>query len=169
MSETSFANLMNALDFMEAAIKKASIMRLLRSTHLISELRQRKNLLQKVNPAFNDVRPGEHLRQQLCRVNEDSTAWEEIQLKPGSFEEEVNSLKSKYPDTDIKDLYLSGPLATYARSLQLVTDFLNNDRSIPASYPEQNLNRALNQFTLLEKMEEYLLEHHQLDLYSIEK
>ena len=36
----------------------------------------------------------------------------------------------------------------YMQSLRFVTDFLNNDIYYKTSYPEQNLNRALNQFIL---------------------
>lgn len=164
-------NLPNALDLMESAIKKASIMRLLRSTHLISELRQRKNIFRHVDPHFNYFQPGEDIRKEVCLVNEDSIAWEEIQLKPGSFEDLVNSLTAPdskpFSDPEIKKYFLSGPLMTYCRSLALVTDFLENDSLIPASYPEQNLNRALNQFTLLEQMEAYLLKKYQFDLYAV--
>ena len=42
--------------------------------------------------------------------------------------------------------------------IRFVTDFLNNDIYYQTSYPEQNLNRALNQLILLEKLEDFLQE-----------
>jgi hypothetical protein len=39
--------------------------------------------------------------------------------------------------------------------LRFVTDYLNNDIYYNITYPEQNLNRALNQLLLLERLSEY--------------
>jgi hypothetical protein len=44
----------------------------------------------------------------------------------------------------------------YMQALRFITDFLEGDRYYRTIYPEQNLNRALNQLILLEKLEEYL-------------
>jgi len=47
--------------------------------------------------------------------------------------------------------------------LRFVTDFLNNDIYYKIAYPEQNLNRALNQLILLEKLEAFLEKEYQYD------
>jgi hypothetical protein len=44
----------------------------------------------------------------------------------------------------------------YMQALRFITDFLDGDKYYKTVYPEQNLNRALNQLILLEKLEEHL-------------
>ncbi|HLY69500.1 MAG TPA: hypothetical protein VKR53_07205, partial [Puia sp.] len=55
-----------------------------------------------------------------------------------------------------KNIHYSGLFLTYMQSMRFVTDFLQHDTYYKINYPEQNLNRALNQLILLEKLEEFL-------------
>ena len=57
---------------------------------------------------------------------------------------------------EIKNIHQPGLLLTYMQCIRFVTDFLNNDIYYKTAYPEQNLNRALNQLILLEKLETFI-------------
>ena len=144
-----FATAENQLvyDSFEHSMTGAGIMRLLRATHVISELRERKKLL---------ALPSENvLPDDISTEPEDSVAWEKITVSPEKLTEQASEAVVKN--------YLA---ATYLRALRLVTDFLQNDKAIPVSSPEQNLNRALNRLILLEKLETYLLEKYKSDIYA---
>ena len=134
-------------DSFEHSMTGAGIMRLLRATHVISELRERKKLL--ALPSKN-VLPDD-----ISTEPEDSVAWEKITVSPENL--------TKQASEALINNYLS---ATYLRALSLVTDFLQNDKAIPVSSPEQNLNRALNRLILLEELETYLLEKYKSDIYA---
>ena len=57
---------------------------------------------------------------------------------------------------ELTHLHKAGLMMVYMQALRFITDHLNNDVYYQISYPEQNLNRALNQLLLLEKLEEYI-------------
>jgi Ser/Thr protein kinase RdoA (MazF antagonist) len=186
----------------EQAITKASIQRLLKSTHVIAELRQRKKLVDfyitvTANPAvyktrvmhhdckmsnilldehthhaicpidldtvmpgyfFSDL--GDMIRSMAVTVDENSTQWEDIDVRSDFYKAIVTGYLAGMGDVFTKEeqehIHYAGLLLTYMQSLRFVTDFLNNDTYYQTTYPEQNLNRALNQLILLEKLEEFL-------------
>jgi len=51
-------------------------------------------------------------------------------------------------------------MLVYMQSLRFLADFLNGDVYYKITYPEQNLNRALNQFILLQRLEVFLDEQY---------
>lgn len=185
----------------EEAITGGMIMRLLRATHVISELRQRRYLvnyflqlgnnpdypvrlmhhdgkisnvlfhvhtgeaicpvdLDTVMPGyfFSDI--GDMIRTMACTTDENSTAWEQIAIRKDFYHAIVQSYLSKtgtlFTEKEKAEIHYSGLLMIYMQALRFVTDFLNNDIYYHTSYPEQNLNRALNQLILLEKLEDFL-------------
>lgn len=185
----------------EDAIATASLERLLKSTHVIAELRQRKHFVNWYemivqSPAYPDrvmhhdckisnilfdsksgrvicpvdldtLMPGKFfsdlgdmIRSMACTVDENSTHWEAIDIRPEFYE---NILKGYlegvgdiFSDDEKRDINYAGLVMIYMQSVRFVTDFLNNDIYYKTSYPEQNLNRALNQLILLEKLESFL-------------
>ncbi len=186
----------------EEAIKRATIQRLLKSTHVIAELRQRKKLVEfyievathaaqykirvmhhdckmsnilldeRTNQAicpidldtvmpgyyFSDL--GDMIRSMAVTLDENSTQWEDIAVRPDFYKAICNGylegMGNVFTKEEQKHIHYSGLLLTYMQSLRFVTDFLNNDTYYHTTYPEQNLNRALNQLILLEKSEEFL-------------
>ncbi len=184
----------------EEAITGGMIMRLLRATHVISELRDRKHLVEyflrlKDNPGYpirlmhhdgkisnilfhtetreaicpidlDTVMPGyffsdigDLIRTLACTEDENSTAWEKIAIEPAYYHALVDGYLHAAPlftPAEKADIHLSGLLMTYMQALRFVTDFLNNDIYYQTTYPEQNLNRALNQLILLEQLEAFL-------------
>lgn len=193
----------------EDAISKAGIMRLLRSTHVISELRQRKNLVKFFNDLSNEadyptrvlhhdckisnilfdknthevigpvdldtVMPGKFfsdlgdmIRSMACGVDENSTAWEEIIVREEFYEAiltgYLEGIGNHLTPKETENIHYSGIAMIYMQALRFVTDFLNNDIYYTISYPEQNLNRALNQLILLEQLEAFLDKKYQFTL-----
>jgi len=185
----------------EEAIKNAHISRLLKSTHLIAEIRQRKNLvdfytnitsdpgyksrvmhhdckisnilfdketgkvicpvdLDTVMPGlfFSDI--GDMFRTMSSTVEENSTRWEEIEVRKDFYKAIVKGylegIGNAFTTEELHHVHHAGLLMTYMQCTRFVTDFLNNDTYYKTTYPEQNLNRGLNQYILLERLEKFL-------------
>lgn len=196
-----FHNLAERYEQFEAAIKKGPVFRLLRATHVISELRQKHSLvkfyqqlsdennfptrvmhhdckisnvlfehatgkaicavdLDTVMPGkyFSDL--GDMIRTMACTVNEDSIAWENIDINKAYYDAILEGYREGMGDeftaAEIKNIHKSGLIMAYMQCMRFVTDFINHDVYYKTSYDEQNLNRALNQLILVEKLEEFL-------------
>lgn len=176
-------------------------LRLMRATHVIAELRQRKYLVDfyasiKNNPEYpvrlmhhdckignilfdidtrevicpidlDTIMPGKYfsdlgdmIRTMACTVDENSREWEIIDVRPEFYEAIVSGylqgIDTELTEAEKANIHKSGLLMTYMQTLRFLTDFLQGDVYYRTTYPEQNLNRALNQLILLEKLEEYL-------------
>jgi len=199
-----FHNLAERYEQFEAAIKKGPVFRLLRATHVISELRQKHSLVkfyQKLSDEVNfptrvmhhdckisnvlfeqsggkaicavdldTVMPGKYfsdigdmIRTMACTVNEDSTAWENIDINKKYYDAILEGysegIGDEFTAEEKRNIHKSGLIMAYMQCMRFVTDFINNDVYYKTSYDEQNLNRALNQLILVEKLEEFLQEH----------
>jgi len=194
----------------EESIKNSSIDLLLKSTHLIAELRQRKKLVDfynliKHSPDYPDrvmhhdckisnilfdktngevicpvdldtVMPGKYfsdlgdmIRSMACTVDENSTSWEEIDIR-NSFYESIlegylSGIGNIFSAEEKRNIHYSGLILIFMQSLRFAADFLNGDVYYKINYPEQNLNRALNQLILLEKLEDFLKKQYKFDPY----
>lgn len=176
-------------------------MRLMRATHVIAELRQRRHLVDfynsiRNNPSFpvrlmhhdckinnilfdvntkevicpidlDTIMPGKYfsdlgdmIRTMACTVDENSREWEQIDIRPDYYDAIVqgylDGIGNELTPEEKAHIHKSGLIMTYMQTLRFVTDFLNNDTYYRTTYPEQNLNRALNQLVLLEKLEDFL-------------
>lgn len=186
----------------EQAVSQAAIGRLLKSTHVIAELRQRKQLvdfytyiqqhpaeyhtrvmhhdcklsnilldsvthealcpvdLDTVMPGlyFSDV--GDMIRSMAATQDENSTAWELIDINADFYQAIIagylEGIGDSFTAAEKQHIHKAGLMMVFMQSLRFVTDFLNNDVYYKIDYPEQNLNRALNQLILLEKLEEFV-------------
>lgn len=185
----------------EEAVSGAPVERLLKSTHIIAELRGRKNLvnfyesirhaadypdrvmhhdckisnilfdnhtaavicpvdLDTTMPGkfFSDI--GDMIRSMSCTVDENSIQWEDIDIRPlfykailkGYLEGAGNMLTGE----EKTHIHYSGLMMIYMQAIRFLADFLNGNLYYKTTYPEQNLNRALNQLILLEKLEAFL-------------
>ncbi|MEP6747049.1 MAG: phosphotransferase [Bacteroidota bacterium] len=186
----------------EAAVKNAHIGRLLKSTHIISEVRDRTALVDffkevesnetdyptrvmhhdcKINNILFDKTtqavicpvdldtvmpgkyfsdPGDMIRTMACTEEENSNSWETIDILPVYYNAIIDGylegMGNDLTEAEKKNIHQSGLLLTYMQCIRFVTDFLNNDIYYKTTYPEQNLNRALNQLILLEKLETFI-------------
>jgi Phosphotransferase enzyme family len=186
----------------EETVKGANIKRLLKATHVISEIRDHISLVDfytkvennetdyptrimhhdcKISNIlfdttskavicpvdldtvmsgkyFSDI--GDMIRTMACTEEENSNAWELIDIKAGYYNAIIKGYTEGMGDNltvaEKKNIHQSGLLLTYMQCIRFVTDFLNNDIYYKTSYPEQNLNRALNQLILLEKLEAFI-------------
>jgi hypothetical protein len=93
-------------------------------------------------------------------VDENSREWEIIDVRPEFYDAIVSGylqgIDTELTEAEKADIHKSGLLMTYMQTLRFLTDFLQGDVYYRTTYPEQNLNRALNQLILLEKLEEFL-------------
>lgn len=201
-----FHNLTFRYKQFEDALAAAPVSRLLKSTHVISEIRDRSALvafyrevksnetdyptrimhhdckisnilfdkatgavicpvdLDTVMPGkyFSDL--GDMIRTMACTEEENSKAWELINVKGNYYDAIINGYKkgmgSNLTAAEHKNIHQAGLLLTYMQCIRFVTDFLNNNVYYKTSYPEQNLNRALNQLILLEKLEKFILHNY---------
>ncbi|HEY4877277.1 MAG TPA: phosphotransferase, partial [Puia sp.] len=194
----------------ENAVDESSIILLSKATHIISELRQRKNLVDffqstQNNPAYpnrvmhhdckitnilfdkkteqvicpvdmDTVMPGKFfsdlgdmIRTMICTVDENSSDWEVIEIRPTFYkailEGYLKGIGNIFSAEEIKNIHYSGLILIYMQSMRFVTDFLQSDIYYKINYPEQNLNRALNQLILLEKLKEFLEKEYRFKPY----
>jgi hypothetical protein len=107
---------------------------------------------------FSDM--GDMIRTMTCTVEENSTAWEAIDIKADYYNAIISGYREGMGDSLSKaeqdNIHQSGLILTYMQCLRFIADFLNNDIYYKTLYPEHNLNRALNQLILLEKLEEFI-------------
>jgi hypothetical protein len=68
----------------------------------------------------------------------------------------TESMKSNLTDSEKKHIHYAGLLMIYMQALRFLTDYLSGDTYYRIEYPEQNFDRAVNQFSLLQSLEEYL-------------
>lgn len=68
----------------------------------------------------------------------------------------LEKTKASLTETDIKYFPLAAKTMIFIMALRFLTDYLNNDVYYKTSYEEHNLNRAKNQFKLIESFNEKL-------------
>jgi hypothetical protein len=106
---------------------------------------------------FSDI--GDLIRSMAGTVDENSTQWEAIDIRKDFYEAIINGYLEGTGDAFTKaereNIHWAGIFMIYMQCLRFVTDYLNNDIYYNITYPEQNLNRALNQLLLLERLSEY--------------
>ncbi|WP_290793717.1 hypothetical protein [Flavihumibacter sp. UBA7668] len=153
------------MEELEAAIVQAPIKRLLKATHVIASLRERKKYLELFRPFLNQNSiPGKHfadlgnsLRTTACTENVESREWEKIDLNKSVYNSilhaHLENAAELLSEKEIKLLRCSGLLLTYLQTIHFTTDYLNKDIYYKTKDTDHNLHRAFNQLILLEKME----------------
>jgi Ser/Thr protein kinase RdoA (MazF antagonist) len=96
---------------------------------------------------------GDMMRTYLCAYSENEPDTDKIFIREAYFEAIVRGYLYEMGSilTNVeKDLILfSGKYLIYMQAIRFLSDFLNGSIYYPISYPEQNLDRARNQFKLL--------------------
>lgn len=96
---------------------------------------------------------GDMIRTYVCAFSENEQDLSKITIRMPYFKALINGYLSEMADllTPVeKELILfSGKYIVYMQALRFLTDFLNGNTYYPVAYPEQNLDRAKNQFKLL--------------------
>ncbi|HEY1024024.1 MAG TPA: aminoglycoside phosphotransferase family protein [Sphingobacteriaceae bacterium] len=101
---------------------------------------------------FSDV--GDMMRTYLSPSNEEETDLTRVMVREDFFSSIIDGylseMSSTLTDTEKALITYSGKFMIYMQAIRFLTDYLNGDVYYPTSYPEHNLNRARNQFTLLQ-------------------
>ncbi len=99
---------------------------------------------------------GDMMRTYLCEFSENETDLSKITIRIAYFSAMIDGYLSEMgsilTDTEKELILFSGKYMIYMQALRFLTDFLNGSIYYPTTYAEQNLDRAKNQFKLLEEL-----------------
>ena len=99
---------------------------------------------------------GDMMRTYLCAFSENETDLNKINFRLEYFEATLkgylSEMASILTDTEKELILFSGKYIIYMQALRFLTDYLNGSVYYPIAYPEQNLDRAKNQFKLLNEL-----------------
>jgi thiamine kinase-like enzyme len=112
---------------------------------------------------FSDI--GDMIRSMAASLDENSTDFENTTIRKDFYDSILNGymeeMKDLLTDAEKKYIHLSGIIMIYMQALRFLTDYLNGDVYYKITYPEQNFDRARNQLTLLQRLEEFLFAEYQ--------
>jgi Ser/Thr protein kinase RdoA (MazF antagonist) len=107
---------------------------------------------------FSDL--GDMVRSMAATVDEGEQNLEAISIQSDIYkallEGYLSEMEPLLTASEKKHLHHSGLLMIYMQALRFLTDYLMGNPYYKINYPTQNYNRALNQITLLGKLEEFL-------------
>ena len=112
---------------------------------------------------FSDL--GDMIRSMACSQDENSRELDQLELLPDFYRSIVGGYLDGMGDllgaAEKKHIHFSGLMMVYMQALRFLEDFLRGDSYYQTSYSDQNLDRALNQLTLLDKLEFFLQQEYQ--------
>lgn len=112
--------------------------------------------LDTLMPGFFVYDLGDMVRTMASPVSEEESDLEKISVREDFLqaihEGYLSEMKAVLTKEELASIQLAGPLMTYIIGLRFITDYLAGDRYFHINYPNQNLVRATNQLTLLEKL-----------------
>ena len=98
---------------------------------------------------------GDMMRTYLSPVSEEETDFSKIEVREDIYDSIVSGYLTEMhyslTETEMLHFYYAGEYSIYLQAIRFLTDYLNDDVYYGSKYPAQNLNRAGNQFKLLEK------------------
>lgn len=110
--------------------------------------------LDTVMPGYFISDLGDMMRTYLSAASEEEQDLDKVQVRPAYYTALVDGYLSQMSDTLTKEeqkyIHYAGEFLIYMQALRFFTDYLNDDIYYATTYPEQNLNRTLNQLRLLE-------------------
>jgi Ser/Thr protein kinase RdoA (MazF antagonist) len=99
---------------------------------------------------------GDMMRTYLCEFSENEKNLSKITVRREYFSAMIQGYLSEMGNiltaTEKQMILFSGNYIIYMQALRFLTDYLNGSVYYPISYAEQNLDRAKNQFKLLEEL-----------------
>ncbi len=99
---------------------------------------------------------GDMIRTFVSPAAEDETDLSKIEVRKEIYQAILEGYLSQMTEIltayEKKAVPLAGPIMTYMIGLRFLIDYLNNDSYYQVAYPQHNLDRAANQFSLLEKL-----------------
>lgn len=107
---------------------------------------------------FSDL--GDMIRSMVSEQGEQSSEWEKLTINVNRYTQLVNgylqSMSDEFTLAEKEAIHYAGLFMLYMQSLRFLSDYLTGDHYYKTERPGQNRDRALNQFTLLKKLEEML-------------
>lgn len=117
--------------------------------------------LDTVMPGYFISDLGDMMRTYLSEATEEEQDLNKISVRPEIYQAVLEGYAQEMgdllTDTELAAASYSGEFMIYMQALRFLTDYLNHDTYYGSRYPDHNLNRAANQFTLLERYYELAL------------
>lgn len=111
--------------------------------------------LDTVMPGYFISDLGDMMRTYLSEATEEEQDLQQISVRPEIYHAVVEGYLGEMGELltmeETEAVPFAGSFMIYMQALRFLTDYLNNDVYYGSRYPGQNLSRAANQFTLLEK------------------
>lgn len=115
---------------------------------------------------FSDL--GDMIRSMACNYDENFLHPEKIKIRKAYYESIINGylsmMEKDLTAPEKKYIHYSGLLMIYMQAMRFISDFMNGSIYYKVEYAGQNFDRALNQLTLLKRLEEYLRSEHKLKI-----
>jgi len=115
---------------------------------------------------FSDI--GDMIRSLAGSSEENDTDLSSLHIRKDYYTALIDGyssvMENELTPTEKIHLHAAGPMMIYMQAIRFLADHLTGDHYYKVSYSEQNFDRAINQFTLLEKLERFLLREYS---YSI--
>ncbi|MBS1920935.1 MAG: aminoglycoside phosphotransferase family protein [Bacteroidetes bacterium] len=107
---------------------------------------------------FSDL--GDMIRSTAGNFDENYLHFEKIRIRKNFYEAIISGylfVMEKYlTDSEKKYIHYAGLMMIYMQAIRFLTDFMNGGIYYKVEYTGQNFDRALNQLTLLKRLEEFL-------------
>ena len=107
---------------------------------------------------FSDL--GDMIRTTATSIEEGSNQYDAIHIRAAFYNALVNGyssiVKENWTIQELNHKHSAGIIMTYMQCLRFLTDHLQGDTYYKIERPEQNLERALNQYFLLRKLEDFI-------------
>jgi len=117
---------------------------------------------------FSDI--GDIIRSMACSEDENCTQLDRIEIRTDFYDVIITGylevMGKQLTDAEKKYIHHAGILMIYMQALRFLSDYLNGDKYYRIQYPEQNFDRALNQLTLLKKLEAFLEKNYHYTTYK---
>ncbi|MBG9376036.1 aminoglycoside phosphotransferase family protein [Panacibacter sp. DH6] len=114
--------------------------------------------LDTVMPGYFISDVGDMMRTYLSPAGEEETDFSKIDIREDYFDAIVKGYLGEMAEeltTTEKNYFIyAGKFMIYMQALRFLADYLNNDIYYGARYPGHNLNRTINQITLLQKLQQ---------------
>ncbi|RYE01403.1 MAG: aminoglycoside phosphotransferase family protein, partial [Sphingobacteriaceae bacterium] len=111
--------------------------------------------LDTVMPGYFLSDLGDMMRTYLSPASEEETDLNRIIIRPDFYQAIIHGYLSEMEtvltSAEKQYFFYAGKMMMYMQGLRFLTDFLIGDIYYPVTYPDQNLFRAKNQFTLLKR------------------
>jgi len=117
---------------------------------------------------FSDI--GDIIRSMACSEDENCIHPDKIEIRADFYDAIISGylevMGKHLTEAEKKYIHHAGVLMIYMQALRFLCDYLNGDVYYRIFYPEQNFDRALNQLTLLRKLEVFLEKNYNYCTYK---